>query len=104
MKKRLTSITKCSALVILCLISLDNYAQKVASMEVNLTKAAYGLNIPVSINLDELTYLSDSLLVLYEVKDKIKTEIPFQIEAGRSRKTDMDGSNRNRQCRRKTSV
>ncbi len=86
MKKNLTSFTKYLSLGILCLISLDNYAQRVASMEVNLIKPAYGVNIPVSINLDELTYLSDSLLVLYEVKDKNKTDIPFQIEPGDPRR------------------
>jgi hypothetical protein len=86
MKKCFTSIGQCSALIILSLISLDNYAQKVASLEVNLKKAAYGLNVPVSINLDEVTYLSDTLLVLLEVKDKSKTTIPFQIEPGDPRK------------------
>jgi hypothetical protein len=86
MKKCLTSIGKCSALIILSLISLDNFAQKIASLEVNLIKAAYGLNIPLSINLDEVTYLSDTLLVLYEVKDKGKTTVPFQIEPGDPRK------------------
>ncbi len=60
-------------LIILSLVSLNNYAQKVASLEVNLTKPAYGLNVPVSINLDEVTYNSDTLLVLYEVKDKSRT-------------------------------
>jgi hypothetical protein len=73
-------------LLIFSLISLDNYAQKIASLEVNLTKPAYGLNVPVSINLDEVTYLSDTLLVLYEVKDKGKTAVPFQIEPGDPRK------------------
>jgi hypothetical protein len=86
MKKCPTSLTKCSVLLIFSLISLDNYAQKIASLEVNLTKPAYGLNVPVSINLDEVTYLSDTLLVLYEVKDKGKTAVPFQIEPGDPRK------------------
>jgi hypothetical protein len=86
MKKPLTSFNKFCMVYILCLISLENSAQKIASLEVNLTKAAYGLNIPVSIDLDALTYLSDSLLVLYEVKDRIKTEIPFQIEPGDPRR------------------
>jgi hypothetical protein len=73
-------------LVILSLISLNNYGQKVASLEVNLKKAAYGLNVPVSINLDDVTYLPDTLLVLYEVKVKGKTTVPFQIEPGDPRK------------------
>jgi Family of unknown function (DUF6807) len=86
MKERLKSSIKFSALIILNLISLENFAQKVASLEVNLTKPAYGLNVPVSVNLDEVTYLSDTLLVLYEVKDKGKTTVPFQIEPGDPRR------------------
>jgi hypothetical protein len=86
MKKYLTSFTKCSAVVFFSLISLNNYSQKIASLEVNLTEAAYELNLPVSINLDEVTYLSDSLLVLYEIKDNEKKAIPFQIEPGDPRK------------------
>jgi hypothetical protein len=86
MKKRLTSFTKFSVIFLFSLISLDSFSQKIASLEVTLTKPAYGLNVPVSINLDEVTYLSDTLLVLYEVKDKGKTTVPFQIEPGDPRK------------------
>jgi hypothetical protein len=86
MKKCLTSVTTCSVMIILSLISVDNYAQKVASLEVNLTRTTFGLNVPVSINLDKVTYISDTLLVLYEVKDKTRTTVPFQIEPGDPRK------------------
>lgn len=86
MNKYLTCFTKCLAVGIFSLISLNNYSQKVASLEVNLTKATYGLNLPVSINLDEVTYLSDTLLVLNEIKDNVKTVVPFQIEPGNPRK------------------
>jgi hypothetical protein len=86
MKKYITRFTRCSAVIIFSLISLNNYSQKIASLEVTLTKAAYGLNIPVSINLDNVTYLSDTILALYEIKNKSKTTIPFQIEAGNPRK------------------
>jgi hypothetical protein len=86
MNKCLTCFTKCLAVGIFSLISLNNYSQKVASLEVNLTEAVFGLNLPVSINLDEVTYLSDTLLVLYEIKDKGKKTIPFQIEPGNPRK------------------
>jgi hypothetical protein len=86
MKKYLGSLTMCSAAVVLNLLGLNTYAQKVASLEVNLMKPAYGLNLPVSINLDDVTYLSDTLLVLYEIKDKGKTAVPFQIEPGNPRR------------------
>jgi hypothetical protein len=86
MKRYLTSFTKCSAVVFFSLISLNNYSQKIASLEANLTEAAYELNLPVSINLDEVTYLSDTILVLYEIRDNGKKAIPFQIEPGNPRK------------------
>ena len=86
MKKYLRSLTRCSAAVVLSLAGLNTYSQKVASLEVNLMKPAYGLNLPVSINLDDVTYLSDTLLVLYEINDKGKTAVPFQIEPGNPRK------------------
>jgi hypothetical protein len=86
MKRYLTSFTKCLAGVLFSLISLNNYSQKVASLEVNLTESAHGLNLPASINLDEVTFLSDTLLALYEIKDHGKKAIPFQIEPGNPRK------------------
>lgn len=61
-------------------------AQKIASLEVNLTSPAFGMKIPVSINLDEVTYLSDTILALYEIKDGTPTKVPFQTEAGNPRK------------------
>ena len=86
MKNYILWITKFSAVILVSLICLNAYSQKVATMELNLTKAAFGLILPVTINLDELTYLPDSLLVLYEVSDKIRLEIPFQIEPGDPRR------------------
>jgi hypothetical protein len=86
MKRYLTSFTKCMAVVFFSLISLSTYSQQIASLEVNLKEAAFGLNLPVSINLDEITYLSDTLLVLYEIKDYGKKAITFQIEPGNPRK------------------
>jgi hypothetical protein len=74
------------AVVFFSLISMSTYSQKIASLEVNLKEAAFGLNLPVSINLDEITYLSDTLLVLYEIKDYGKKAITFQIEPGNPRK------------------
>jgi hypothetical protein len=86
MERYLTRIARFSAVLVLSLISINNYAQKIASLEVDLSKATFGLNIPVSIYLDDVTYVSDTLLVLYEVKDKNRTVVPFQIEPGDPRK------------------
>lgn len=61
-------------------------AQEIASLEVSLPGPAPGLKIPVSINLDEVTWLADTMLALYEARDGGKELIPFQIEAGCPRK------------------
>jgi hypothetical protein len=86
MNTYLNRITRSLALVILSLTSINGNCQMIASFEVNLTKETYGLNIPVSINLDNVTYLSDTLLALYEVTNKSKTAVTFQIEEGNPRK------------------
>jgi hypothetical protein len=65
---------------------LSGYSQKIASLEVKLPTTTYGVDVPVSVNLDEITYLSDTLLTLYEVKGKSRIPLPFQIEPGGSRK------------------
>ena len=72
--------------VFLSLLTTNINSQKIAVLKVELLKAAYGLNIPVTINLDEVTYISDTLLVLYEVKNNNRTIVPFQIESGDPRK------------------
>ena len=73
-------------MILLFLFTPDAFSQKVASLEVNLTKPANGLDVPVSINLDEVSYLSDTLLALYEIMNKERRAIPFQIELGNPRK------------------
>ena len=69
----------------LYLLVSNTSAQKIATLEVELSKGADGLDIPVSLNLDEITYVSDTLLALFEVKGTSKTEIPFQVEPGEIR-------------------
>ena len=56
------------------------YAQKIATLEVELPVSANGIDVPVSIHLDEITFVADSLLVLSEVKGKEKDPVAFQIE------------------------
>ncbi len=86
MKNHSLWFTKVPAVILLSLICLNAYSQKVATMEVLLKRPASGMNLPVSINLDEITYISDSLLILYEISDIDRTIVPFQIESGNSRK------------------
>ncbi|MDO9581107.1 MAG: PmoA family protein [Bacteroidales bacterium] len=75
-----------SLLAVFCLLAINSYSQKIATFEVELTKATFGLDIPVSINLDEVTYVSDSLLNLLEIKGNKKSAVPFQIEKRDARK------------------
>jgi hypothetical protein len=82
MKKRFTTTFKTSLLVLFCLSFLNGYSQKIATLEVNMSEATFGLDIPVKINLDDITYLPDSLLILHEVKGSARNPVPFQIEEG----------------------
>jgi hypothetical protein len=85
MKKHSTLFQKFSMLAGFCLLVLSGYSQKIATLEVELTKPTYGLDIPVSINLDDVTYVTDSLLNLLEVKGGKSSAVPFQIEEGNPR-------------------
>ncbi|MCX6302633.1 MAG: PmoA family protein [Bacteroidia bacterium] len=71
---------------VLTVFVLNGYSQKIASLEVELPGTTNGVDVPVSVNLDEITYLSDSLLTLIEVKGKSRISVPFQIESGNPRK------------------
>lgn len=54
-------------------------AQTIATVEISLSKATAGLDIPTSISLDEITFLPDSVLSLVAVQGNNKTVVPFQI-------------------------
>ncbi len=73
-----------TSFAILCASAL--FSQKIASFEVSFSKGTTGLDIPVSIDLDQVTYLADSLLSLFEIKGTTKTAVPFQVEQGNPRK------------------
>jgi hypothetical protein len=60
-------------------------SQKIATFEVELAKPANGLNIPVTANLDEITFVKDSSLSLIEVNGKNKIAVPFEIRQGEQR-------------------
>jgi len=79
-------IRKISFLAVLCLLASVSYGQKIASFEVEFSKSTYGLDIPVSVCLDEITYISDTLLNLYEVKGNNREVVPSQVEQGDPRR------------------
>lgn len=79
------TIYKPIATALLAAFSLKSHAQKIADLEVELPAATRGLNIPVSVDLDKITFLGDSALSLMEVTGNKTVAIPFQVRQGNHR-------------------
>ena len=62
------------ALIVLLLIFRIGSGQKIASFEILVPGGTHGFNIPVSTNLDRVTFLPDTLLSLSEIKGNSCTE------------------------------
>lgn len=62
------------------IIFIKIQAQKVATFEVELKQPANGLDVPAATNLDEVTFLPDSVLILSEISGSKRIFVPFQIE------------------------
>lgn len=62
-----------------------SHGQQIATLEAALPVATGGLDIPVCIDLDGLTYLGDSSLSLLEVRDNKTFPVPFQVRQGERR-------------------
>jgi hypothetical protein len=60
--------------------SFSAAAQRIAVLEVKLDKNQMGLEIPVQVDLDAITFLPDSVLQLVEVNGKNKIPVDYQIE------------------------
>jgi hypothetical protein len=73
-------------LVLISTLTVSGLSQKIASLEVRLAQPPSGIDIPVSVDLDAITFLSDTLLQLNEIQGKTIIAVPFQIEYGDSRK------------------
>lgn len=54
-------------------------AQPIANFNVKLDKANNTIDVPVSIRLDDLTFVADSAIALFEVQGKNLVPVPFQI-------------------------
>jgi hypothetical protein len=65
--------------------SFISSAQTIASFEVVLPTAANGIDVPVSYNLDEITFTADSAISLVEIIDNKKVPVPFQLAQGNER-------------------
>lgn len=69
-----------SLFTISCLMSIAVLGQKIATIEVDISKPMKGLTVPASIDLDAITFQSDSDLTLIEIKKNGRQPVPFQIE------------------------
>lgn len=69
--------------VLLILTGTSALAQKrLATFEVELTNPTNGLTLPVSVNLDDVTFIKDSSLSLVEVVNGVETPVPCQVQQG----------------------
>lgn len=68
--------------LIFCLPALG---QRIATFEVEFPKATNGLSVPAKVDLDAITFLSDSVLSLVEVQGSKRSVVPFQVENKTSR-------------------
>lgn len=78
---------KKSFLLLLCAVFIiinGLYAQRIATLEVSSPDYS-GLEIPVQVNLDAITFLPDSVLQLVEIKGTNKVPVPYQIEYNEQR-------------------
>src|SRR3970040_811398 len=69
--------TKRFAVALLLCFSIPSFAQRIATFRLEIPAGPVGM--PVRINLDEITFISDSLLRLVEVSGNTRTPVPFQI-------------------------
>lgn len=60
-------------------------AQAVATFEVDLSRETNGINVPVKVNIDAVTFLPDSMLSLAEVQGGKRIPVSFQIDHGLQR-------------------
>src|SRR5689334_13321639 len=72
-------------LTFLLMASLSSSAQTLASFQINLAKPANGIDVQVSINLDEHTFDNYSSISLMEVQWSKKIPVPFQISQSNTR-------------------
>ena len=70
-------------LLVIFLISFSMYqvaGQTIATFNATLDKISNIIDVPASINLDEVTFEADSTLALFELQGKKRISIPFQIK------------------------
>jgi hypothetical protein len=75
-------VAKIVFFVFIVLVAATGHAQRIATYQVQLPAATNGISVPVSVELDTLTFLTDSSLTLVEVAGSKTTPVPFQVQHG----------------------
>lgn len=79
-------ITKFCSFFFSCLaLALSTLGQRIAYLEIEITKPLNGLVSPAQIALDGITFLPDSMLSLVQIKGTKKIPVPIQIHTGNHR-------------------
>jgi hypothetical protein len=79
-------------------MATNSTAQTLATLEVELPVATHGINVPVRVDLDNITFQPHAALVLFEVKGGRKIPVAFQVDQDDQRwlywmiRTDVDPS------------
>jgi len=75
-------ITKVAELCLIWLVVLSTgvNAQTLATLEIEPAKGTAGANTPVRISLDQMTFLPDSMISLFELRDGKRISVDYQIE------------------------
>src|SRR5215831_15060109 len=58
---------------------LNLQGQPIATIEVSLSRATNGVEVPVSVDLDNITFTKDSALTLVELQGNKEVPVPFQV-------------------------
>lgn len=67
-------------IIAMCCFLTSANAQKLATIEVNAPKQSGGADATVRVNLDEITFLPDSVISLFEITGGKRVAIDYQIE------------------------
>lgn len=81
----MTFSARISTLLLFSLVSLASSAQKIATLEVPVSETSDNSRVIAQLNLDEITHLHDSSLVLTTVENGKRIEVPFQVSHGGQR-------------------
>ena len=78
-------LKRISLAFLVCIYFSVGKAQKVARFDVDVSRPTNGIAAPISVNLDGISFLADSLLTLVEVSGSKRIPVPFQITHGKNR-------------------